>query len=117
MGIPKIWTCLKCSEEVEEQFAVCWNCQADRNGRFPSPTLSNEDIAEARAKAFLTEKHRPKQCHRCNVTLHYAGTKDFHEGTNLGVFGQLGELLINRTRLDMQVCPQCFCVEFFLADP
>lgn len=22
-----IWTCVKCKEEIEEQFDICWNCE------------------------------------------------------------------------------------------
>jgi hypothetical protein len=27
-----MWTCPNCSEEIEDEFDVCWNCQTERGG-------------------------------------------------------------------------------------
>lgn len=35
-------------------------------------------------------------CASCKVALAYAGTKKFHEGTRWGVFGEIGEMFVNK---------------------
>ena len=44
----------------------------------------------------------------------YAGKKDFHEGTRWGMFGDIAELFINQTKLEMYFVPACLHVEFFV---
>jgi hypothetical protein len=56
----------------------------------------------------------PMQCARCATALEYYGTKKFHEGTRIGVFGELAELFQSREHFDVYVCPRCGRVEFFL---
>ena len=53
-------------------------------------------------------------CIRCNVTLTFNGTKRFMEGNNWGVFGELGELFVNKETFDVYHCPKCGKVEFFV---
>ena len=60
-----------------------------------------------------TERH-PIACPRCERKLEHVGTKRFHEGTNWGAFGELGELFVKRERFDVYVCPRCGRVEFFV---
>ena len=54
------------------------------------------------------------QCARCRTALQYQGTRKFHEGTNWGVFGELGELFVNRQQFDVYLCPRCGRVELFV---
>lgn len=54
------------------------------------------------------------QCRRCDIRMEYAGMKKFHEGTNWGWLGELGELFVGRERFDVYVCPRCGVVEFFV---
>jgi len=28
-----MWKCIHCDEAIEDSFAVCWNCGADREGK------------------------------------------------------------------------------------
>ena len=56
----------------------------------------------------------PLACPRCNQELEHLGTKRFHEGTNWGVLGELGELFVKRERFDIYACPRCGRVEFFV---
>lgn len=56
----------------------------------------------------------PVECVRCNQSMNYVGTKSFHQGTNWGLLGELGELFVGRERLDMYVCERCGKVEFFV---
>ena len=53
-------------------------------------------------------------CVRCEAELEFLGTKEFHEGTRWGIFGDFTELFVNRERLDFYACPSCGRVEFFL---
>ena len=110
-----MWRCLNCREEVEERFDACWNCEADRRGRLP--TIRSFDRVDPATAAFLNKKHGPMRCLRCNITMKYAGTKEFHEGTRLGALGDFGELFVNKTKLEMYLCPTCLRVEFFVSDP
>lgn len=54
------------------------------------------------------------QCSRCNVRMVYRGTKNFHEGTRWGAFGDIAELFVNKEKYDVYVCPNCGVVEFFV---
>jgi hypothetical protein len=54
------------------------------------------------------------ECGRCNQQLEHLGTKRFHEGTNWGFFGELGELFVKRDQFDVYACPRCGRVEFFV---
>jgi len=112
----KVWKCLNCTEEVEDQFDLCWNCGATSTGRLPTTSLSPEDSEDREQKSFLNKKHSPKNCLRCDVVLTYAGTREFHEGMNMGVLGDFAELFVSHTKLEMYVCPNCFRVEFFASD-
>ncbi len=98
-----MWTCKKCGEVLEDTFSCCWKCRTDRSGteQFSSPQAE-------------TEAPRPLACPRCDVALAYVGTKAFHEGTRWGVLGELGELFVNKERLDVYSCPRCGRVEFFV---
>jgi len=53
-------------------------------------------------------------CPRCDVSLQFVGTRDFHEGTRWGVLGELGELFVNKERFDVYVCTRCGRVELFI---
>lgn len=45
--------------------------------------------------------------------MHYSGEYKFHEGTRTGMFGNLFELLTNREKFELYICPRCGKVEFF----
>ena len=111
-----MWTCQSCSEEVEDQFGVCWNCTAERDGTLPPRGSSDQHAEDLQRMAFVNEKFRPKHCLRCNIPLRHAGRKEFHEGMKLGALGDFFELLVNQTRLEMYVCPNCLRVEFFASE-
>lgn len=102
-----MWICQNCSEEVEDQFGTCWNCEADMQGALPTKSSSDRDAEDMKRKAFLNEKFRSKHCLRCNIALRYAGRKEFHEGM----------LSVALVALEMYVCPNCLRVEFFVSDP
>ncbi len=108
-----MWKCLKCSEEVEDHFDLCWNCQANRRGlrQFGNGELGEPE--DERVKAIVNKRHKPMNCLRCFSVLIHTGTKKFPQGTNYGVFGEFGELLVAKETLEMYVCSECGHVEFF----
>jgi len=113
-----MWKCLKCSEDIDDELEVCWNCQANRRGVVESgasgPPEANDD---AEFRRFLNKKHGPKNCSGCQSGLNFIGTREFHEGIDWGILGDLGEAFVARTKLEMYACPSCLRVEFFLSDP
>jgi hypothetical protein len=60
------------------------------------------------------ESLNPLTCAGCRQPLEYLGTKRFHEGTNWGILGELGEIFVKRERFDVYLCPRCGRVEFFV---
>ncbi len=107
------WTCQNCNEQIESNLEVCWNCQHDRSGTVP-PSFASLEIADRAQKEALSDKWQIKQCIGCHNRLTYVGTKDFHEGPRLGLFGDLGEFFVSQTKLEMYYCPTCGRVEFFV---
>lgn len=57
---------------------------------------------------------RSVDCARCRVSMDYTGTRRFHEGTNWGLLGELGELFVKKMEFDIYVCPRCGVVELFV---
>jgi uncharacterized protein with PIN domain len=108
-----MWRCGKCSEQVEDDFAVCWKCGTSREG-LTNPQFQAVPDAQQLNPGTVASSENPIACARCNTTLHYVGRKRFHEGTNWGVFGELGELFVKREHFDVYLCPRCGRVEFFV---
>ena len=116
-----MWQCMKCRQEVEDNFDVCWNCGTSRDGtedpdfrkadEIPAASLSGVAAAPLSAQARQPEKN-PIFCPRCNRKLDYVGTKQFHEGSV--AWSLLGELFVNREHFDVYLCPRCGRVEFFI---
>lgn len=93
--------CPNCHEEVEDSFEICWNC--------------NYGFSERKVIGLLQEEKKecPINCLRCDIEMQYSGEFRFHEGRNIGVFGNLFEMFQNREAFDLYVCPKCGKVEFF----
>ena len=108
-----MWHCLKCGEDVEDHFELCWNCQANRRGLRPFALQELEDPDEQREKAKVNKKHKPMNCLRCAAILTYVGPRKFHQGPALGVLGDWGELLVAKESVEMYLCSECGHVEFF----
>jgi Zn finger protein HypA/HybF involved in hydrogenase expression len=90
-----MWLCGKCGEQSEDTYDVCWKCGRNKDG-------SVDPVPD------------PLKCARCTEVLEYVGRKRFHEGTNWGFFGELGELFVKREHFDVYVCPRCGRVEMFV---
>jgi len=102
----------KCGEEVEDIFELCWNCQASRSGRSMAPFDS-----DARQKQIEPQRLRTKIQANGLPALQRQNRprrdREFHEGANHGVLGDLEGLFVGRDQLDMYHCPECGHVEFF----
>jgi hypothetical protein len=115
-----MWQCVTCREQVEDSFDVCWKCGTSRDGT-PDPNFRTADDSSRPVPALVAERDEsrapaaaPLRCPRCDRELDYMGTKAFHEGTRWGILGDLGELFVNKERLDVYRCPRCGRVEFYV---
>ena len=113
-----MWQCVKCREQLEDSFNVCWSCGTSKDGVEDPEFLKADDVPREQISAAVergdeSEKN-PIMCPRCRRKLDYVGTKAFHEGTRWGLLGDLGELFVNKERFDVYCCPRCGRVEFFV---
>jgi hypothetical protein len=71
---------------------------------------------DAQHPAGLTSRPAddPMLCPSCQLRIEYVGTRDFHEGTRWGVFGDLGELFVNKEHFDVYLCSRCGRVTLFV---
>jgi Zn finger protein HypA/HybF involved in hydrogenase expression len=98
--------CPNCKAELEDSFEICWNCCYSLT---ENKIINFEDGSNSYKKNI--------KCLRCeNVKLLYSGNYKFHEGTRLGVFGNLFELFVNKESFDIYVCPKCGKVEFYVPE-
>ena len=95
--------CPNCKTEIEDNFEICWNC---------CYSLTENRVIDLEKE--LDTNKRKIACLRCNTNLFYSGIYRFHEGTNLGVFGNLFEFFVNKESFEIYVCPKCGKVEFFV---
>ncbi len=107
-----MWLC-KCGESVEDSFDVCPKCGSSWDGAV-TPNLQAGAPDTAPGVPLVRGPANPISCLRCKETLQHAGTRRFHEGTNWGALGEIGELFVKRERFDVYVCPQCGHVELFI---
>ena len=96
-------SCPNCLSESEGHFEVCWNC----NYSFTEGIIIEPDD--------ITNENKPKNidCLRCMVPLVFSGNYKFHEGTRMGLLGNIFELFVNRESFDIYVCPDCGKLEFY----
>ena len=98
--------CPNCSEEIEDNFDVCWNCNF---------SISENKVIEFEDNSL---RNRKIDCLRCEgVQMVHGGIYRFHEGTNYGIFGNLLEMFNNKESFDLYICPKCGKVEFFTPRP
>lgn len=110
-----IWNCTACGEDNDSDFGICWNCGAQSDGGPPDPEFVHDDV-------LLVDDGVPEardlKCLRCGAPMQTLGRLRFHEGTRAlpVIYGQLGELLVNRESFDAYACTGANCghVEFFL---
>ncbi|HEX8494312.1 MAG TPA: hypothetical protein VF658_15795 [Pyrinomonadaceae bacterium] len=105
-----MWRCLKCGEEVDDNFTECWNCRADKNGNLPEGYLSIHENIAAENRAIAPERPRSITCLRCGDELKYDGTIHFSHSP----MWLTGELKVLDKHLEMYVCLRCGHVEFIM---
>lgn len=100
------WICPTCGEQVPAGWVVCTQCGYDPITR-PVPEKIVDPVAAA---------YPPISCLRCNSTMRSMGQLRLHEGTRAWpfLFGDLGELLVNRESFETFICEACGKVEFFM---
>lgn len=102
--------CPNCGEDFEPDIAVCWRCGTHDDGTPPGPEFTRNTAVPSVAREL--------DCLRCQQPMAHIGRMDFHEGSRRMpfLFGNLGELFVNRESFDSYVCSRCGKVEFFIAD-
>jgi len=93
--------CPNCNAELEDNFELCWNCNY---------SLTEKKVIEIKD---VVQGGRDIDCLRCKISLLYSGNFKFHEGSRVGLFGNLFEMFLNRESFDIYVCPKCGKVEFY----
>jgi ribosomal protein S27AE len=93
--------CPNCNSEIEDNFQLCWNC---------SFSLTENKVVDIKD---LAKGSREMDCIRCKIPMIFAGQYKFHEGARIGVLGNIFELLVNREKFDLYICPKCGKVEFY----
>lgn len=96
--------CPNCQTEIEENFDACWNC---------GYSLIEKRIPK---QEKVSEKIRDIDCLRCKIPMTFSGTIRLHEGSKLGLFGNIFEAFVNREEFDTFVCPKCRKVEFYIPE-
>lgn len=107
-------TCPKCGESMEPGYMVCWKCGTHADGAPPGEDFVPDNWAAVPTKA----KDRGLSCLRCGTPMTTVSRMRFHEGTRAWpfLFGELGELFVNRQVFDTYACKDCGKVEFFVTD-
>lgn len=96
--------CPNCLSESEDHFEICWKCNY---------SFADRKIIELDDKT-ATEKPKDLDCLRCKVPLQFSGNYKFHEGSRMGILGNIFELFVNRESFDVYICPDCGKVEFYV---
>ena len=133
-------TCPNCKAEVDDNFELCWNCQycftdaqvlKDNEFKLICPGCNAEIDSNLHFCPYCkhdlnsvikVDNHgvpgsvKQIECLRCKAPMSFNGNFRFHEGTRIGVFGDLFELFTNRESFDLYFCPNCGKVEFFLPE-
>lgn len=98
-----MWNCRTCGASVEDDsWEACWKCSTAKDA-------TDAEINETRGRIS-----KAMTCLRCESRMEYAGTKRFHEGSRIGVLGNLAELFAGREIYDVYYCTQCGKVELYI---
>jgi hypothetical protein len=99
--------CPNCQSEVPNEFDICWKCNYDFQAK---KVLQPQTESEAEKEPYQV---KILKCLRCESSMKFVGEKKFHEGKRHGVWGEIGELMVKRTVINMYECTNCGKVEFF----
>ena len=100
-----MWRCPQCSQEVDDDFAVCWNCETFRD--------NTETVADSHQNHAL---HEPlAACLRCGSAIRFLGSASFRDESKWGAWSALKHVMAN-TNFDIFGCIDCGQVELFMPD-
>ena len=107
--------CSACGETFEPGYAICWRCGTHSDGSPPDKDFVPD---QAPAPSRQAAKPRDLACLRCATPMIAVSRMRFHEGTRAWpfLFGELGELFVNRETFDTYACTGCGKVEFFVTE-
>jgi hypothetical protein len=96
-----MWRCQQCSQEVDDDFEVCWNCENLR------------ETSEIHRDAVL---HEPLvACLRCGSAIRFLGSGSFRDESKWGAWSALKHVMAN-TNFDIFGCIDCGQAELFMPD-
>ncbi len=98
------WRCGNCAHEVDDDFEVCWNCEAVTGGREP---LSEHLKVEEHFETLVT-------CVRCGEAISFLGSGSFRDASGWVGWGFLVKPLVVKDDFDMFCCVRCGQVELFV---
>lgn len=98
------WRCGNCAQEVDDDFEVCWNCEATPDGIEP---LSEHPKVEEHIESFVT-------CVRCGAAISFLGSGSFRDASGWVGWGFLVKPLVVKDDFDMFCCVRCGQVELFV---
>jgi hypothetical protein len=101
--------CPNCIVSVHDEYNVCWNCSYNFTSKKAEGFVCND-------KDQKRDGLPPKKidCLRCKKPMLFGANRKFRKESNDGGFGNIADLLNNRSSYDVYVCPNCEKVEFFL---
>jgi len=100
-----MWRCTRCSQEVDEDFDVCWNCEALR------------EVTKAAACTPQDMRiHSPLlACVRCGSAISFLGSGSFRDESHWGAWSALKHVMANYN-FDIFGCVACGQVELFMPE-
>ncbi|MDF1738491.1 MAG: hypothetical protein P1U86_04975 [Verrucomicrobiales bacterium] len=104
-----MWTCAICKATTgDDDWEVCWKCG--------NPKAVNVELSDEAQRKYDERMKQMRSCLRCHHMMEYAGVRRFHEGSRVGIMGDLAELFLNRENLILYACRNCGKVEFYMDD-
>lgn len=97
------WRCGNCAQEVDDDFEVCWNCEAVRDGIEP---LSEPLKVEEHFESLVN-------CVRCGAAISFLGSGRFRDASGWAGWSFLVTLLVDKEDFDIFCCVGCGQVELF----
>jgi hypothetical protein len=100
-----MWRCKRCTQEVDDDFEVCWNCEATR-------AVSVADVDDHPDKSL----YEPLlTCVRCGSAITFLGCGSFRDESPWGAWSALKHVLANNN-FDIFGCVDCGQVELFMPE-
>jgi predicted nucleic-acid-binding Zn-ribbon protein len=110
-----MWKCPACSEDVEDDFNVCWNCQRAKDGTVPPPAVPEEPAPPALVETTTADGMVEVSVFGRRLACVVCGNATFHErdsllNTRLSTFFNLDWANAAATNY---ICTQCGYIHWF----